>query len=421
MKVFKFGGASVNSADAVRNVAKILKNTNDTPVLIVISAMGKMTNALENIVKEFISENQNIVSSIEKVKSYHWEIIQNLFPDNSAPVFEKIENLFFELNSKIEENKLNDYDFHYDQIVSFGELISTKIVSEYLNEQGIKNHWLDVRKVLKTDNTFREGKVQWEITREKIQKEVLPLFSDSQFVITQGFIGSTENNDTTTLGREGSDYSGAIFAHCLSAESMTIWKDVPGFLNADPKFYENSIKLDEIPYHEAIELSYYGATIIHPKTIKPIENKRIPLYVKSFINPDKTGSVISHINTIKPQVPSFIFKNKQILLSISSKDFSFIAEDSLCEIFGILAKYHVKTNLMQNSAISFSVCIDEKEEIFEDLMKALSEKFNVKYNTGLRLITIRHYTQEVIDSVVGKRKILIEQRSRVTAQIVVKQ
>lgn len=419
MKVFKFGGASVNSAEAVRNVVRILKETSDDSVLVVVSAMGKMTNAFERVVHQYISGSSETFCSIDEIKKFHLEIVNSLFPEKSSSIFSVLDELFTKLENDLKEKPRN-YDYCYDQIVSFGELISTKIVSEYLNEQGIKNQWLDAREVLITDDTFREGKIYWETTKENVQQKVLPLFSDNKIVVTQGFIASTKDRQTTTLGREGSDYSGAIFAHCLQAESMTIWKDVPGFLNADPKFYENSIKLEQIPYREAIELSYYGATIIHPKTIKPIENKRIPLYVKSFVNPAEEGSVIGQSTEIKPQVPSFIFKDNQILLSISSKDFSFIAEDSLCEIFGIFAKYHIKVNLMQNSAISFSVCIDKREEVFEDLMKSLKEKYKVKYNTNLRLITIRHYTEEVIESIVDKREIIIEQRSRVTAQLVVK-
>lgn len=421
MKVFKFGGASVNSSSAVKNIAKILSQYKNENILTVISAMGKTTNALENLALEFFNKSHKKDDIFEEVKNYHLLIVNELFEDKSHLIFNHISEVFNQLYKKIITSPTDNFDFEYDQIVSYGEIISTKIISNYLSYINISNKWLDAREIIRTDLTYREGKVDWIFTGSCIKQNVLPYFlkSTNNLIITQGFIGGGRGNHTVTLGREGSDYSAAIFAFGLNANEMTIWKDVPGLLNADPKFFKDTHKLDAISYREAIELAYYGATIIHPKTIKPLQNKNIPLYVKSFMNPEQEGTIISNIEKTEDIIPSFIFKQKQALVSISPKDFSFIAEENLSEIFNIITNNQIKINLMQNSAISFSICMDADNRHFDNLITDLQQKFKVKYNKNLDLITIRHYNQSIIDKIVSNRRVLLEQKSRVTAQIIV--
>ncbi len=421
MKVFKFGGASVNSSSAVKNVAEILTLYKDYNILTVISAMGKTTNALENLTKAYFNNTTEKESVFSDIKQYHFKLIDELFSDKNNQIFGLITNIFNQLNKKINTSPSANFDFEYDQIVSYGEILSTLIVSKYLNYININNIWVDAREIIKTDSIYREGKVDWIKTEKGITQNISPLFEkdENKIIITQGFIGGSSDGHSITLGREGSDYSAAIFAFGLNAEEMIIWKDVPGVLNADPKFFENTVKLDFISYREAIELAYYGATIIHPKTIKPLQNKNIPLYVKSFLNPENQGSKISTIEKADGLVPSFIFKQNQVLISISPKDFSFIAEDNLSEIFNIISNYKIKINLMQNSAISFSICIDADNRHFDKLILTLQQKFKVKYNSNLDLITIRHYDYATIEKVVHNRKILLEQKSRLTAQLIV--
>ncbi len=418
MKVFKFGGASVNNAIAVQNMAAIIKRYSHLKLIIVISAMGKTTNNLELLVPLAKEDLENSKQIYDQLWEYHATIVKDLFGTQSQPVLNKIAALFTTLKDQLHGNSF-DYNFNYDQIVSFGELISTTIVSEYLTFSGMENQWVDVRELIKTDTTYREGKVDWELTQRCVQKSLLPLFAGVKTIITQGFIAGTEEGTTTTLGREGSDYSAAILAYCTSPEAMVIWKDVSGFLNADPKYFENTKKIDKIPYNEAIELAYYGASIIHPKTVKPLQNKKIPLLVKSFVTPESEGSIIDASEHIEPEIPLYIFKNKQVLLSILPKDFSFIAEDNLQKIFGDFAKMGMKVNLMQNSALSFSVCMDSKDLVFDKLIPMLQNDFKVRYNDNLQLITIRYYTEEIIDSIVNNREIFLEQRSRLTAQLLV--
>lgn len=421
MKVFKFGGASVKDALSVKNVATILTKYSGEELLVVISAMGKTTNALEKVVNAFYYSKGNAHQSLKEVYSYHTNIMDLLFENKQHAVYNQVEQLFGKVSDMLNSKPENSYGFYYDQIVSAGELMSTKIISAYLNETGIANIWFDVRTVIKTSNTYREGKVDWAKSDALAKEKILPLVSHKNtIVITQGFIGSTDENFTTTLGREGSDYSAAIFAHLLGAEEMYIWKDVPGVLNADPKFYSEAQKLDQISYRDAIELAYYGATVIHPKTIKPLENKNIPLYVKSFLKPEASGTVIRTGVQTKPLIPSFIFKNNQVLISISAKDFSFIAEDNLSTIFALFASSGVKINLMQNSAISFSVCVDMDEFKISPLTEALKKDFKVLYNTDVMLCTIRHYYQNTIDALTAGKEILLEQRSRNTAQFVIR-
>ena len=414
MKVFKFGGASVNSTEAVQNMANIVGAHKGEPLVVVVSAMGKTTNMLEQLVPGVRPKEEHPLH-LEQVHNYHLQIIQGLFPNISHPVYQDFEKLFTRLKKQTAQPP-TQYNYDYDQTVCYGELISTTIVSHYLNSIGLKNKWVDIRQVVRTNNHYREGIVDFNATKEasKAFQE-----TDCMMYVTQGFIAGTSDGHTTTLGREGSDYSAAILSYCLDAESMTIWKDVPGFLNADPKYFPNTVKIEQIPYNEAIELAYYGASVIHPKTVKPIQNKNIRLHIKSFVTPEAEGSVIGPFDTIQPLTPLYIFKNNQTLLSVQPKDFSFIAEDNLQTIFAALAELNIRVNLMQNSALSFSLCIDDNEMLLEQLRQRLTPQFLLRYNRGLQLITIRYYTQQIIDTIVAGRPILLQQRSRTTTQLLV--
>jgi len=426
MKIFKFGGASVKDAEAVKNVGEILKRYKGDNLLVVVSAMGKTTNALEKLVDAILypqnvqTKKQEAAKVLDEIKKYHFDIVEQLFPNKSHNVYNDINNTFVELDWFIDDEPTNNYNLEYDKVVCMGEIISTKIVSAYLNETGINSQWLDARDFIKTDNTYREGKVDWELTQLLIDKDLKKSFSDKGHVfIIQGFIGGTSENYTTTLGREGSDYTAAILAYTTNAESVTIWKDVPGVLNADPKWFDDTKMLEQISYQDAIELAYYGATVIHPKTIKPLQNKKIPLYVKSFVKPEEKGTVINDIQTPLP-IPSFIFKMNQVLISISPKDFSFIAEENLRDIFDTFSENRVKVNVMQNSAISFSVSIDNDSRKLPELIKILQANYKVLYNENLELVTIRYYDQATIDRVTKGKQILLEVKSRYTVQLVMK-
>lgn len=418
MKVFKFGGASVKDANAVKNVANILKFFPKENILVVVSAMGKTTNALERLVDAVFYKKEDAVSVLNEIKKYHFDIIAELFP-KGHPINDEISNTFVELDWAAEDEPTENYNYEYDKIVSMGEIIATKIVNAYLQEMGLNSKWKDVRDFIQTDNTYREGKVDWELTQSLVNEKLLPELKDSTIVVTQGFIGGTSENFTTTLGREGSDYTAAILAYTTNAESVTIWKDVPGVLNADPKWFDETKKLEQISYQDAIELAYYGATVIHPKTIKPLQNKKIPLLVKSFINPSEKGTIINEIQSPLP-IPCFIFKVNQVLISISPKDFSFIGEENFSDIFNLFSEKQVKVNVMQNSAISFSVSVDADERKLPDLIKTLQKDYRVLYNENLELITIRYYDQATIDRVTIDKKILLEVKSRYTVQLVVK-
>ncbi len=414
MKVFKFGGASVNSTAAVRNMAEIVGAYKGEPLVVVVSAMGKTTNMLEQLVPG-VRPVEEHPALLEQVHSYHLQIIQGLFPNTDHPVYKDFDRLFTQLQEQTAHPATN-YNYDYDQTVCYGELISTTIISHYLRSTGLENKWVDIRQVVRTNNHYREGIVDFDTTQKasKVFQE-----TDSMMYVTQGFIAGTSDGHTTTLGREGSDYSAAILSYCLDAESMTIWKDVPGFLNADPKYFADTVKIEQIPYNEAIELAYYGASVIHPKTVKPIQNKNICLHIKSFVTPETDGSVIGPFETIKPLTPLYIFKNNQTLLSVLPKDFSFIAEDNMQTIFAALAELNIRVNLMQNSALSFSLCIDDNELLLEQLRQRLASQFLLRYNRGLQLITIRYYTQQIIDTIVAGRPILLQQRSRTTTQLLV--
>lgn len=421
MKVFKFGGASVKDAKAVKNVAEILKLFPKENILVVVSAMGKITNALERLTDAIFypAKNEDASKILAEIKKYHFDIIEELFPSKQHPIYNEISNTFVELDWAVEDTPTENYNYEYDKIVSMGEIVSTKIVNAYLVEAGMNSKWKDVRDFIQTDNTYREGKVDWGLTQSLVNEQLIPEIKNDGIIITQGFIGGTSENFTTTLGREGSDYTAAILAYTCNAESVTIWKDVPGVLNADPKWFDETKKLEQISYQDAIELAYYGATVIHPKTIKPLQNKKIPLYVKSFLNPNENGTVINEIQSPLP-IPCFIFKVNQVLISISPKDFSFIAEENFSDIFNLFSEKQVKVNVMQNSAISFSVSVDADERKLPDLIKTLQKQYRVLYNDNLELITIRYYDQATIDRVTIDKKILLEVKSRYTVQLVVK-
>ena len=417
MKIFKFGGASVKDADGVKNVYDVLQKVGHEDVLVVISAMGKTTNALETVIKNYFDKSNEFHASLQEVRKYHNQILLELFDDEEHDVFFAVNSHFADLEYFLRSNKSPNYNFVYDQVISFGEIVSTTIVSHYFNHQGLKNNWIDVRNFIKTDATYRDANVDWDQTQKLISKGV----KKKALNITQGFLGSDENNFTTTLGREGSDYTAAIFAYCLSAESVTIWKDVPGVMNADPRYFENAILLNQISYREAIELAFYGATVIHPKTLQPLQKKEIPLFVKSFINPLLPGTSVSKGEDLDPKTSCFIIKKNQLLISLSAIDFSFIMEENISEIFGLLHKYKIKVSLIQNTAISFSVCIEDKFGNFNELKTILSKKFKVSYNENVSLYTIRHFTKEASEMVEKDKEVLLKQISRETLQIVTKE
>ena len=416
MRIFKFGGASVKDANGVKNVVNVLNQVGFENTLLVVSAMGKTTNAMETVINNYFNDKSAISSAIQDVLKYHNDILMDLFENDKHPIFQQVKLLFDEVQGFLVWNKSPKYNFVYDQVIGYGELVSTTILSAYLNEVGIKNTWLDVRDFIKTDDNYRDATVNWEKTQASISKGI----DKEKLNVTQGFIGSDDNNFTTTLGREGSDYSAAIFAYCLNANEVTIWKDVPGVLNADPRYFENAQLLNQISYREAIELAFYGASVIHPKTLQPLQRKEIPLHVKSFIDPKNTGTTVGKGVGIEPKVPCFIVKKNQVLMKLSSLDFSFIVEDNISELFKLLHDYKMKVDLIQNSAISFSVCFDNKFGRLNELLDTLKGKFKVTHHEGVSLYTIRHFDNEAITSLQKGKEILLEQRGKETVQLVVK-
>ncbi|WP_342644349.1 aspartate kinase [Mucilaginibacter sp. CSA2-8R] len=416
MLVFKFGGASVKDAAGVINLTQIVKRYANEELIIVVSAMGKTTNALEELAKAYFNSADVVASLYENIRHYHYTIMHDLFDDHDS-VFDEVANTFVEIDWMLEDEPHDSYDFIYDQLVSVGELLSTRIVNAYLNKQQINSRWLDVRGYIHTDNTYREGGVDWEKTCNAIQKDIPGMLGKS-IVVTQGFLGGTSENFTTTLGREGSDYTASIFASCLQAQSVTTWKDVPGILNADPKYFADTVKFDELSYTEAIEMTYYGATVIHPKTIKPLQNAGIPLLVKSFNDPDTDGTIISTNGKPTFIKPVIIVKPNQVLLSLSAKDYSFISEKHLSEIYQLFAFNKVKINVVQTSALSLSLCFDLDDEKFDKLTDLLKPNFNLKYNQQLYLLTLRHYTTDLLNRLTEGKQVLLEQISRNTAQVV---
>jgi aspartate kinase len=418
MRVFKFGGASVKNPEALKNVANILQAYKGEPLAIVVSAMGKTTNALEEVVAAYTNKTGEAFERLNAVREQHFAIMRELFePENE--VFASVNDSFVEVEWVIEDELHDAFDYVYDQIVSIGEMVSTKIVAAYLNKVGLPTTWLDIRNVILTDDTYREGIVQWKETVLRANEQIPPLLAKGGFVLTQGFIGVTADNHTTTLGREGSDYTAAILSYCLDAEAMAIWKDVPGVLTADPRLFKNVTKLDRLSYKEAIEMTYYGANVIHPKTIKPLQNKQIPLLVKSFIEPSGSGTIIA--DSVEAKYPPIIVvEQRQILLHISTRDFSFVAAHHLSDLFRQFAKYRIKINMMQNTAISFTVCVTNATDRLPALLEALDENYNVATDNDLELVTVRYYRNDLVKSLKKGKIVLFEERIRNTIQLVLK-
>ncbi len=415
MEVYKFGGASVKDVKSIENFVKIVSQFKTKKCLIVVSAMGKMTNAFEEIVTAYFENTAILSNKITFTKDYHFTILNKLFINKKHPIFDEILQIYIQISGFLATNTIKDYNYVYDQVVSKAEIISTKILSHYLKVKNIENIWLDAREYIRTDKNYRRANVNFEKT-----KPIIKSINANAIYITQGFIAGAKYDETTTLGREGSDYSAAIFASCLQAKNLTIFKDVAGVLNADPKLFNDTILLEKISYKEAIEMAFYGASVIHPKTIQPLKNAVIPLYVKSFINPELKGTVIKNDMQMYPKVPCFIEKKNQILISITTKDFSFIDENNVSEIFGLMHKFRLKANLIQNTAISFTICLEDVFNTFFEFLKQLQVNYKGKYNSDVKLITIRYFTQKAIIKIEKNKKILLKQTTRETVQFVVK-
>ena len=415
MKVFKFGGASVKDASGVKNLVRVLNSVGYKDTLVVVSAMGKTTNALEKVIEAYFENKSRLSHELLALKEFHLKIVEDLFEEQAAKIAEEVHAYFEDLQAFLKSNKAPNYSFVYDQVVSYGELLSTTIIHRYFEFQGWKSFWLDARECIKTDDYYRAANLNWEETQALINSKA----NGHQLIIAQGFIGSNSNNFTTTLGREGSDYSAAIFAYAINAESVTIWKDVPGVLNGDPRVFNNTKLLHQISYREAIELAFYGASVIHPKTLQPLQRKEIPLYVKSFENPEEIGTAVSKGKTLDPLIPCYIVKKDQVLIRLSSIDFSFIVEENISYIFGLLHEYQMPVELIQNSAISFSVCVNNKYKRLEELILVLRSRFNVEVKEHVDLFTVRHFNQTALQSIrANGKQILLEQRTEETAQFV---
>jgi len=418
MKVFNFGGASVTNAERIKNLASVIDYSGELDLVVVISAMGKMTNALEDVVNSYFEDRDQFKETQDIVIRYHLKIMHDLFPNESHPIYKIVRDLFQEMAHFLKTNKSSSHAFVYDQVVSYGEFISTHIVSAYLHSENIKNTWLDVRQCITTSDYYRNARVDWETTQQHISEKV----NTKGITITQGFLGAEHtNNFTTTLGREGSDYTAAIFAYCLNAENVTIWKDVPGILNADPRHFSKTRLLHHISYREAIELGFYGASVIHPKTLQPLQRKEIPLYVKSFLNPTEEGTCVGKGVTLDPMTSCFILKKDQILISLSSLDFSFMMEDNIGDVFNLLHRYKMKVELIQNSAISFSVCLDDKYKNLQSLLNKLRSTFKVSCYERVTIYTVRHSQPSEIKALVENKKVLLKQESGETVQLIVQE
>jgi aspartate kinase len=413
MRIFKFGGTSVKDANGVRNLVHVLEYEGTENTFVVVSAMGKMTNAFEKVVDTYLNDELNFKNSINEIEVFHQEILDDLF-EHEDSIHNEINTLFGELQGVLIQNSIKEYSFVYDQVVCFGELISTKIISAFLDKSNIKNTWLDCRETIKTDSNFRNAAVNWEETQLNCKQ-----INQDELNITQGFISQDLKGNGTTLGREGSDFTAGILAYCLDAESVTIWKDVDGVLNADPRVFEKTTLLNQISYQEAIEMAFYGASVIHPKTIKPLENKKIPLFVRSFENLENKGTKVSKGINLEPKTSCFIVKKNQILVSISANDFSFMVEKNLSFIFDLLHQYKLKVNLIQNSAISFSVCIEDNYSSFISFYNELKPNFKVRFNKNVSLFTIRHFDLKSITEIEKKGTVLLRQTSRETVQLII--
>ena len=419
MKVFKFGGASINSFERIMNLVPILENHKDEKILIIVSAIGKMTNALEKVVDAFYEErNEDALHLFQKVKKYHLDQVKYLITLNWEKATNQLNDFFTEVEWLLHDKPVKDYNYYYDQIVCAGELLSTTLISFFLNEKKLQNKWIDVRDLLRTDDTFRAAKIDWEVSGKQVQDKLIPLFNENNFVITQGFIASTDENESTTLGREGSDFTAAIFAEILDAESVVIWKDVNGIMNADPKDFEDAITIEELSYKEIIEMAYYGAQVIHPKTIKPLQNKNIPLFVRPFLDLRLTGTVISS----KPDnhlPPMIVNMQNQVLITLQTTDFSFVEGKPINFLNEILRELNIRPNLTQNTAISLMICVDGVSEKIEEIALRASAVFDVQIQKDLQLLTIRHYSPEIVERLSKGKEIILEQKTKETIQMLI--
>src|SRR5258706_1053855 len=418
MKVFKFGGASVNSVERIKNLGDILRQCSHEKIMVVVSAMGKTTNALEKVVDAFYNQNkEQALQLFEQVKQQHLTTAKYLLVTHYLACEEQLKNFFTEVEWLLHDKPVRSYDYYYDQVVCAGELLSTAIVSAYLDEKGIQNKWVDIRDIIRTDDNFRDANIDLEFTQKKINSSIVSLFQHSDIILTQGFIGATDENESTTLGREGSDYTAAVFANMLDAESLTIWKDVIAVMNVDPKQFQHAEAIAELNYNEVIEMAYYGAQVIHPKTIKPLQNKSIPFYVKCFLDPSLPGTVI-HNKSLRNLPPIIVLKEKQVMIEMSTKDFSFAGERHVATLYSLLEKLNIKPNLTQNTAISFISVLDNRADKIENLAFEVSEIFNVRVMKDLTLLTIRHYNKEIVEKLTTGKTILLRQQTPETIQIV---
>ncbi len=417
MKVFKFGGASINSIERIENIGKIVKSYGNEKIFIIISAMGKTTNALEKVVDAFFAGNKDeALSLFTQLKEEHLTVAANLqLPTSDL----QLNDLFTEVEWLLHDKPVREYDYYYDQIVCLGELLSTAIVSNYFNSIGLNNAWVDVRDIVRTDDNFRDATIDWAITTQQVEQNIVPLFSKNNIIITQGFIGATDENESTTLGREGSDYSAAVFANLLNAESQTIWKDVEGVMNADPKKFPDAQFIDVLSYREVIEMAFYGATVIHPKTIKPLQNKDIPLHVRCFLKPELKGTIISN-EPVHNLPPIIVVKENQVVMQLNSKDFSFVEDNLVSQLHDLFVEIKIRPNISQNGAISLLCCLDDRPDKIEKLALKASELFDVQIEKGLTLLTIRHYNNETINKLTENKRIILEQKTEEIIQLVLK-
>ena len=420
MKVFKFGGASINTPERIANTGGILKQHSGEKILVIISAMGKTTNALEKVVDAFFDgRSADALQLFEQVKQTHLQTLKFLITLNWQQAENDLKDFFTEIEWLLHDKPVRGYDYYYDQVVCSGELMSTSLVSNYFNEAGIKNKWVDVRDIIRTDDNFRDAAIDWDFSKEKIQSDIMPLFDEADIVITQGFIGATDENESTTLGREGSDFSAAIFANLLDAESQTIWKDVEGVMNADPKAFPHAQVIASLSYREVVEMAYYGAQVIHPKTIKPLRNKNIPLYVRCFLDPKLPGTVISN-KPVHGLPPIIVLKNNQVLMELNSKDFSFVEEKPISQLHEIFDRIRIRPNLSQNGAVSLVCCLDDQPEKIDQLAAAAAEIFDVQLEKNLTLLTVRHYDEATIERLTKGKTILLEQKTTETIQVLMR-
>jgi aspartate kinase len=419
MKVFKFGGASVNNIERIQNLPAILARFSGQPLLIVVSAMGKTTNALEKVAEAFYAgHQQEALDMFRQVKRTHDDLVKYLIVHNALATDRMLNDIYTEVEWLLHDKPVREYDYYYDQIVCVGELISTTIISAFLAESGIDNSWVDVRDVFRTDDNFRDANIDLEYTAAQTREIIQPLLVNQGIVITQGFIGSTDENESTTLGREGSDYTAAVFANLLDADSLTIWKDVEGVMNADPKAFPTAEIIRELNYDEVIEMAFYGAQVIHPKTIKPLQNKSIPLLVKCFLNADLPGTII-HNSSVKGLPPIIVVKSDQVFIELHTKDFSFIGDEPMSNLYALFGQWHIKPNLIQSGAVSVQLCMDNKPEKLEKFAAAAAASFDVDLEKGFTLLTIRHYKKELLEGMTAGKKIRLLQQTPETIQVVI--